>query len=314
MIRACIFDLDGTIINTLESLTYAVNKALNQLGYKEIDAPHVKAFIGNGGRKLIRRAISLYSDPNEEDVDNAYRTYKTVFAEYCTYKNEAYDGVPEELKEFKARGIKLAVTSNKSQQGVEACIHKVYGDNLFDIVCGERPGMPLKPDPTPILNVAEALGVKPEECIYVGDGETDMEAGRAAGCLTVGVTWGFRDREVLEALQPDCMIDHMKDLSMLIPFVYVLDGSKITDRDTFFSEVESKMTDNPGFKMGHNLDAFADVLSGGFGKHYPGEKFAVLWENYGISEKSLDPEFLLKVYKIMLDNDAEFDCELRIKR
>ena len=74
------------------------------------------------------------------------------------------------------------------------------------------------------------------------------------------------------------------------------------------------MTDNPEFRMGHNLDAFSDVLFGGFGKHYPGEKFAILWENYRASEKTLDPGFLLKLYKIMLDNDAEFSCELKIKR
>ncbi|MDO4938831.1 MAG: HAD-IA family hydrolase [Lachnospiraceae bacterium] len=313
MIRACIFDLDGTIINTLESLTYAVNKSLEELGYPGTDPEHVRSFIGCGGRNLIRKAVALYSNPDEDDIDDAYRTYKRIFAEWCTYGNTAYEGVPEALREFKARGIKLAVTSNKSQQGVEACIHKVYGEGLFDVIRGERPGIPLKPDPSTILKAAEELGVRPEECIYVGDGETDMEAGRAAGCLTVGVTWGYRPREVLEQYQPDCLIDHMEDLSMLIPFIYVLDGNRMTDKDAFYDEIEDRMTDTEGFKMGHNLDALADVLSGGFGKHYPGEKFGILWENFGASETTLDNEFLLKVMRIMLDNDAEFDCELKIK-
>ena len=312
MIRACIFDLDGTIINTLESLTYAVNESLKELGLPETDEEHVRSFIGHGGRNLIREAISMYSEPDEAAVDNAYRTYKKIFSECCTYGNVAYEGVPEALDEFKSRGIKLAVISNKSQEGVEACIHKVYGDELFDIICGERPGIPLKPDPAGIIALAEDLGVRTDECLYIGDGETDMQGGRAAGCITVGVTWGFRPREVLEENHPDYMIDSMEDLIPVIPFVYEIDGNRMTDREAFFEEIENRMTDASDFRMGHNLDAFADVLGGGFGKHSFGDPFCILWRNFRKSTEILGQDFVMKTVKIMLSNDAEYDCVLKI--
>lgn len=216
MIKACIFDLDGTIINTLESLTYAVNESLRELGFPDTDVEHVRSFIGHGGRNLIRAAISMYSEPDEAAIDNAYRTYKRIFSEFCTYRIAAYEGVPETLDEIKSRGIKLAVISNKSQEGVDACIHKVYGDELFDIIWGERPGIPLKPDPAGIISLAGELGVKTGECLYIGDGETDMQGGRAAGCITVGVTWGFRPRTVLEENHPDYIIDSMDELMPIV--------------------------------------------------------------------------------------------------
>lgn len=312
MIRACIFDLDGTIINTMESLKYAVNESLRELGFPGTDQEHVRQFIGHGGRNLIKAAISLYTDPCEEDVDKAYKTYKRIFAECCTYANEPYEGVPEALNEFRKRGLKLAVISNKSQQGVEACIHKVYGDGLFDIVCGERPGIPLKPDPTGIIDLAEKLGVRPEECLYIGDGEPDMQGGRAAGCITVGVTWGFRPREALEIYNPDYMIDSMEDLVTITPYVYILDGNNMADRDAFYEEIEKCMTDSDGFKMGHNLDALSDVLSGGFGRHSFGDHFCILWTGFRKSTETLGTDFTMRAVRVMLDNNAEYDCILKI--
>lgn len=313
MIRACVFDLDGTIINTEESLVRAVNNTLIQLGYPETDREHVRMFIGHGGRQLIKSAVSLYTSPNEAAVDDAFKKYREVFAECYTYGNTAYEGVTETLHELKQRGIKLAVISNKSQEGVESCIHKVFGDSLFDAIAGEKPGIPLKPDPAGILAVIDELGVRPEECLYVGDGETDMQGGRAAGCVTVGVTWGFRTRDVLEAYHPDYMIDSMEDLIPLTPYVYVIDGKLMTDKDAFYDEVKKQMTDASDFKMGHNLDAFSDVLGGGFGKHAPGEGFCILWRDFRFSLESLGQDFVMKTVSIMLRNDAEYDCILKIK-
>lgn len=313
MIRAAIFDLDGTIINTEESLVYAVNESLRQLGYPGTDREHVRSFIGHGGRRLIECAIKLYGNPNENDVDNAHRIYKKVFAEYCTYEIKAYEGVLETLYELKRHGLKLAVISNKSQQGVEACIHKVFGDDLFDIIRGERPGVPLKPDPAGLLGLIDELTLRPEECLYVGDGETDMQAGRRAGCITVGVTWGFRTREILEQNDPCYMIDYMQDLIPLAPFVYVIDGENMTGKDAFYDEVYRQLTSGKESECGHNLDAFADVLSGGFGKHDIGEPFGIVWNRFRKGIDGLGEEFVMKAVRIMLNNSGEYDCILKIQ-
>lgn len=215
MIKACIFDLDGTIINTEESLTQSVNETLGTLGYPGIDVTQTRAFIGCGGRKFVERALSVYVKPDDELIDKAFSKYKEIFAERCTYNNKAYEGMEETLSELKSQGIKLGVISNKSQEGVESCIHKVYGDTLFDYIAGEKKGVPLKPDPAGIINAVKALEVKPEECLYIGDGDTDMIGGKAAGCITVAVTWGFRTREFLEKYNPDYIIDRPEDLYII---------------------------------------------------------------------------------------------------
>lgn len=216
MIKACVFDLDGTIINTEESLNQSVNETLATLNYPGIDLEQTRAFIGCGGRKFVERALSVHTQPDDELVDKAFKTYKKIFAERCTYNNKAYEGMEETLKELKKMGIKLGVISNKSQEGVESCVGKVYGDKLFDYVAGEKPGVPLKPDPEGILNAVGALEVKPEECLYVGDGDTDMIGGRAAGCITAAVTWGFRTREFLEKYEPDYIVDRPEDLYLIV--------------------------------------------------------------------------------------------------
>lgn len=218
MIKACIFDLDGTIINTEESLNQSINETLASLGYKGITLEQTRAFIGCGGRKFVERGLNVYTNPDNELIDSAYKKYKEIFAERCTYNNKAYDGMMETLLSLKERGMKLGVISNKSQQGVESCVHKVYGDTVFDYVAGEKPGVPLKPDPAGIINATGAMGVNPEECLYIGDGDTDMIGGRAAGCTTVAVTWGFRDREFLTEFNPDFVIDRPEELIDVLDF------------------------------------------------------------------------------------------------
>lgn len=216
MIKACIFDLDGTIINTSESLRYSVSETMKCFGYPELDKEHTMSFVGNGGRNLIRRALALNGNNSENDLEKAHAIYKRIFKENCTRDNSAYAGMPEVLAELKKMGMKLAVISNKSQSGSENCVSKVYGKTLFDLVYGERPGVPLKPDPAGISALIEELNLKPEECLYVGDGETDMQGGNAAGCTTVGVTWGYRSREILEENGADYLIDDPKELLYLL--------------------------------------------------------------------------------------------------
>jgi len=218
MIEACIFDLDGTVINTVESLRYSISETMKHFGYPEIDEAHTKAFVGNGGRNLIRRALELNGNTSEEDVDKALEIYKGIFKENCTRDNTSYSGMKGTLHELKQQGIKLAVISNKSQERVDDCISKVYGDDLFDIVWGERSDIPLKPDPTGLKLLMKELKVFPEDCMYIGDGDTDMQAGIAAGCVTVGVAWGYRSPELLKKYDPHFMISRPVDLLTLIKY------------------------------------------------------------------------------------------------
>ena len=216
MIKACIFDLDGTVINTSESLRYSVSETMKSFGYQELSKEQTLKYVGNGGKNLIRRALAFNGNTNEDDLEKAHALYKKIFRENCTRDNEAYEGMPDVLKCLKEKGMKMAVISNKSQNGSEACVSKVYGDGLFDKVYGERPGIPLKPDPSGIIALIDELRIKPEECLYIGDGDTDMQGGNAAGCITVGVTWGYRSREVLEENNADHIIDKPKELLYLL--------------------------------------------------------------------------------------------------
>jgi len=218
MIEACIFDLDGTIINTVESLRYSASETLKTFGYPELSEEQTKAFVGNGGRNFIMRALKLNGNESEEDLEKAVAIYKEIFKANCTVGNTAYSGMKGTLHELKGQGMKLAVISNKSQERVEDCISKVYGDDLFDIVWGEREGIPLKPDPTGLMMLADELGVAIDDCMYIGDGDTDMQAGMAAGCVTVGVSWGYRPAEKLKRYDPQFMISRPVDLLTVIKY------------------------------------------------------------------------------------------------
>ncbi len=218
MIKACIFDLDGTIINTLESLRYSVSETLKRFGYPEIDEQHTKEFVGNGGRNLIRRALQLNGCSDPGTLEQAVAVYREVFRENCTRDNYSYPGMEETLRKLKGQGMKLAVISNKSQERAEDCIRKVYGDGLFDMVWGERPDIPLKPDPAGIIMLAQQLHTAPGDCMYIGDGDTDMQAGIAAGCITVGVAWGYRPPELLGQYGPHYMVTRPVDLLTVLKY------------------------------------------------------------------------------------------------
>lgn len=207
MIKCCIFDLDGTLLNTLEALTYVTNLTMGDFGYGPLDEAHIREFVGDGYKKLVERALLYSGDGNLEHYEEGLLSYMEHFAKNSMYHIRPYQGIVELLEELKAQGIKIAVLSNKPNAQTVENIEAVFGKGYFDYVAGERAGVPRKPDPAGIRLILDEFGMKPGEALYLGDTNTDMETGLGAGLNTVGVTWGFRDRQELESFHPQYVID-----------------------------------------------------------------------------------------------------------
>lgn len=199
MYQACIFDLDGTLCDSVESIAYCANKVLRELGRKEGSLADYKRFVGDGVDVLIRRLLKFGGDEDCILFEEAKKRYMKYFETDCLYNVIPYEGIVETLHELKSRGARLAVLSNKPHENTKMVIESVFGTELLDCILGQTPEIPRKPDPSGAFLVAQKLGVEPERCLYVGDTGTDMKTGTAAGMYTVGVLWGFRgEPELLE--------------------------------------------------------------------------------------------------------------------
>ncbi len=220
MYQCCIFDLDGTIINTLHSLKKTVNETIKQFGYGPIDEYHVRYFVGDGYKKLVERTLVYCGDTELTHYGEALTVYDEMFKKYCLYQMEPYAGMPDFLKMLKEKGIRIAVVTNKAHDRAVECVETVYGPGFFDKITGEGKGMKCKPDPEGALKTAEEFHVEPSECLYFGDTNTDMKTGINAGMDTVGVLWGFRDRAELEAFKPKYIISHPDEIRSLFNEIY----------------------------------------------------------------------------------------------
>lgn len=216
MYRCCIFDLDGTLINTVYALTRTINLTLEDFGLEAIGFEETKRFVGDGYKNFVIRAFAFRGEEREEILEKAYPVYNRHFQANCLYHIKAYDGMKELLDYLKEKGIRIAVLTNKGQAQASENIDSVFGQGYFDMVTGEQEGLKRKPDPSGALHTAAALGMKPEECLYLGDTNTDMRTGLAAGMDTVGVTWGFREREELLQFHPRYMADHPLEIRDII--------------------------------------------------------------------------------------------------
>lgn len=195
MIKAVIFDLDGTLVNSLEDLAAAGNHALTAFGFPTHATEKYKYFVGNGIPNLIYRILP------EKNRDE--ETHKTVLAEFLKYyklhsndKTYVYSGIKELIAILKSKNIKVAVVTNKAHGPATEVIAATLPDT-FDLVFGQRPEIPVKPDPTLTLMAMEELDVKPNECIFIGDSGMDVKTGVNSGAVPVGVLWGFRDADEL---------------------------------------------------------------------------------------------------------------------
>ncbi len=193
----CIFDLDGTLANTLESIAGFCNGTLEAFGLPPIPTEEYKQMVGNGADMLIRRmALRAGAELSEKGLREMRAEYDRRYEAEPMKLVTAYPGVPELLQKLKSAGIKLGVVSNKPDNMTRYIVEKLYG-GLADEVRGQREGVPKKPDPTAVLETAETFGLSPGEILYVGDSGVDMETGKNAGMDPCGVLWGFRGREEL---------------------------------------------------------------------------------------------------------------------
>lgn len=211
--RVVIFDLDGTLLDTLEDLKNAVNYALNTCGYPERTYKEVQAFVGNGVKSLIRRAVP--KETNEADTEYCLSLFREFYALHSQDNTKPYEGISELLNNLRASGVKIAVVSNKFDQAVKY-LCRDYFEDMIDIAVGESENIPKKPAPDSVLSVLRLLDVEKEEGIYVGDSEVDIMTARNAGVKSVGVTWGFRDRQLLVDKKADYIIDSPYELLDII--------------------------------------------------------------------------------------------------
>ena len=217
-VKACIFDLDGTLLYTLESIAHAGNRMLGELGYPPRPVEEYRFFCGDGSDELVRRALAASGGLTEENLTAGKILNRKYISEMPLYHVRPYEGVPEMLAAMKARGTALAVVSNKPDRAAQDAIRGVFGD-LFDYVAGQTPALPVKPDPAIALGAARALSAKPEECLYFGDSGTDMKTGKAASMRTIGVLWGYRDAEELLRDGADDLIASPQEALSLTAFL-----------------------------------------------------------------------------------------------
>ncbi|MCI9264606.1 MAG: HAD family hydrolase [Oscillospiraceae bacterium] len=210
-----IFDLDGTLLDTLDDLMDAVNHALAQMGFPARSRGEVQAFVGNGVAKLMERAVPAGTGPT--DTAQALDIFKSYYAEHSKDKTAPYPGIPETLKALRDKGCRLSVVSNKFDAAVKA-LARDYFPGLMDLAAGENEagGVPKKPDPTMVLQTMAALNASPERTVYVGDSDVDLETAKNAGLSCISVTWGFRDREFLLAHGATVFADFPAELLSLI--------------------------------------------------------------------------------------------------
>ncbi len=211
-IKCAIFDLDGTLMNTINTIAYYCNDTLKHFSLPAIDVEKYKYFVGKGAENLIRRILAHHNACDEETFKKAYEYYNKNYNANPHYLTEVYEGIPEVLVALKNKGFKLAVLSNKPHYPTCEIIKKYFGDELFNVVYGARDGYPKKPDTTVPLAIASELGVEPLECIYLGDTNTDMQTGKASGFFTIGVLWGFRTKEELEENNADALVEHPSEI------------------------------------------------------------------------------------------------------
>lgn len=214
--KACIFDLDGTLTNTLESMTYSVNLTLEEMGLSKITKDQCRLFVGNGARVLIEKSLKAAGDTDASRIEEGMEIYGRIFDRNCTYHVTPYEGIPEMLKALKDKGIQLAVLSNKPDRQTVKVVKAIFGEELFDYAQGQKEGVRRKPEPDGVWYLMEQMHVSKEECLYIGDSEVDAATGRNAGLKTIGVLWGFRDRKTLETAGVDDLIDRPDELLQFV--------------------------------------------------------------------------------------------------
>lgn len=211
--KLAIFDLDGTILDTVEDLAASVNAALTASGFPERSVEDVRRFVGNGIRRTLELAAPEGTSPTA--VDRLYRDFTDHYRVHNADRTRPYDGIPELVASLREAGMKTAVVSNKVDSAVKALCERFF-PGQFDLAVGERDGVPRKPSPEGVREVLDTLGVAPQEAVYIGDSEVDIQTARNAGLDEVLVAWGFKGRAFLERQGAKRVADSPAEIALLL--------------------------------------------------------------------------------------------------
>lgn len=212
-VKAIVFDMDGTILNTLEDLRSSVNHALREHGMPERDSREIRSFLGSGMVYLIHRAVPEGTDAETEA--SVLASHKAYYPKHCAEQTSPYPGITDLLKTIRAAGIKTAVVSNKSDENVKALVRD-YFDGLFTVAVGAREGVPRKPSPELVEIALSELGVAKEDAVYIGDSDVDVATAKASRLSMITVLWGFRDKPELIAAGADRFAENTQELKQML--------------------------------------------------------------------------------------------------
>ena len=210
---AILFDLDGTLLDSLEDMKDSVNHVMREFGFPEHTTEEIRTFVGNGIRRLIERSVPEDTDPRT--CEAALKVYRSYYNDHCMIKTKPYDGVPELLAALKKEGFAMAIVSNKNEAAVEEMREHYFGD-LVPLAFGQSDAVPKKPDPSMVYAAADRLGIPKERCIYVGDSEVDIETAKNAGIDCITCLWGFREKEFLLAEGARVLAEAAEDILRVV--------------------------------------------------------------------------------------------------
>ena len=211
--RTVLFDMDGTLLDTLEDLRESTNHVLREMGYPERSLEEMRRFVGNGAEMQIRRAVP--EGTSEENIAKVLRAYRAYYQEHCRIKTKVYDGLLDMLDALKARGVKTAVVSNKPDEAVKKLSEEYFGGRM-DYAVGAKDGRRCKPYPDMVDAALEALGETREGAVFIGDSEVDVQTGLNAGLPVIAVSWGFRSRETIAEAGATVIADDAAALAKLL--------------------------------------------------------------------------------------------------
>lgn len=211
--KAIVFDLDGTLTDTLADLKNSVNHALSEFGFPARSLEEIRSFVGNGVRRLIY--LSVPENTPDEVSEKCLDVFKAYYKDHSCVETKPYDGIIEVLSELKSRGIKTAVVTNKMHEAAVDIV-KLFFDGLIDVTIGQIDGVAQKPQPDSVFLALQKLGVSKDNAAYVGDSEVDCMTAQNAGIPCIGVTWGFRDREILEINGAEFIFDKAENILDII--------------------------------------------------------------------------------------------------
>lgn len=211
--KAIIFDLDGTLTDTLYDLMESTNHALSEMGWKTRSMDEIRQFVGNGVRRLMEQAVPPHTE--ELEFMECFEIFREHYVEHCQDHTDLYPGIRELLVELRNRGYKMAIVSNKLQAGVDE-LQRLFFRDLIDVAIGEQDGFRRKPFPDMVNLALERLGVTTDEAIYIGDSEVDMATARNAGLPCISVLWGFRDQDYLRSIGAFQMVERPEEILSLV--------------------------------------------------------------------------------------------------